>query len=86
MGPDHISYEVTVEDPKIFTRPWKMSLPLYRRLEANVQTLDYECLEFEEPPAVGRSAGAGLAQAAGSIVGRRTGEAGVCGEADGSQR
>jgi len=46
---DHVTYEVTVEDPKVFTRPWKMSMPLYRRLEKNVQVLDYECLEFEEP-------------------------------------
>ncbi len=49
IGPDHINYEVTIEDPKVFTRPWKMSMPLYRRLEKNVQILDYECLEFEEP-------------------------------------
>ena len=49
MGPNHITYEVTVEDPKVFTRPWTMSTVLYRRLEENVQTLDYECLEFEEP-------------------------------------
>jgi len=48
-GPDHIMYEATVEDPKTFSRPWKIRLPLYRRLEENVQTLDYECLEFEEP-------------------------------------
>jgi hypothetical protein len=40
-GPDHINYEVTVEDPKVFTRPWKMSLVLYRRKEPNVRLLDY---------------------------------------------
>lgn len=42
MGPDHINYEVTVEDPKVFTRPWKMSMPLYRRKEPNVRLLEYE--------------------------------------------
>jgi hypothetical protein len=41
-GPDHINYEVTVEDPNVFTRPWTMSLPLYRRKEANVRLLEYE--------------------------------------------
>ena len=41
-GPDHINYEVTVEDPKVFTRPWKMSMPLYRRKEPNVRILEYE--------------------------------------------
>ena len=40
-GPDHINYEVTVEDPKVFTRPWKMSMLLYRRKEPNVRLLDY---------------------------------------------
>jgi len=46
---DRWAMPATIEDPKVFTRPWKMSFPLYRRLEKNVQTLDYECLEFEEP-------------------------------------
>jgi hypothetical protein len=40
---NHIDYEVTVEDPKVFVRPWKMSMPLYRRLEKNVQLLEYVC-------------------------------------------
>ena len=48
MGPNHIRYAVTVEDPAVFTRPWEMQTVLYRRMEENVQTLDYECLEFEE--------------------------------------
>jgi len=40
-GPDHINYEVTIEDPRVFTRPWKMSMLLYRRKEPNVRLLDY---------------------------------------------
>ena len=56
MGPDHINYEVTIEDPKVFTRPWKMSMPLYRHKERNFQLLEYECYAFEDefhvtPPA-----------------------------------
>jgi hypothetical protein len=47
-GPGHIAYEVTIEDPKVFTRPWKMSMPLYHRQEKNVQILDYECHALEE--------------------------------------
>ena len=43
---NHIEYEVTVEDPKIFSRPWKMSMPLYRRLEKNVQILEYVCQAY----------------------------------------
>ena len=44
---DHINYEVTIEDPKVFSRPWKMSMPIYRRLEKNIQILDYECHSFQ---------------------------------------
>jgi hypothetical protein len=45
-GPDHIRYEATIEDPKVFTRPWKMSMPLYRRQEPNVQLLEYDCAGY----------------------------------------
>ena len=47
-GPDHLMYEVTIEDPKVFTRPWKMRMPLYRRLEKNAQLFEYKCVEFVE--------------------------------------
>lgn len=43
----HINYEVTIEDPKVFTRPWKMSTPLYRRLERDIQILEYECHVYD---------------------------------------
>jgi hypothetical protein len=42
-SPDHLLYEVTVEDPKVFTRPWRMSMPLYRRQEANSELFEYQC-------------------------------------------
>jgi hypothetical protein len=45
-GPDHMRYDVTIEDPKVFTRPWKMSMPLYRRQETNTQILEYECYAY----------------------------------------
>lgn len=45
-GPDHMLYEATIEDPKVFSRPWKISMPLYRRLEKNIQLLEYECTDF----------------------------------------
>ena len=48
MTPDVISYEVTVEDPKVFTRPWRIAMPLYRRMEPNMQLLEYRCTEFVE--------------------------------------
>jgi hypothetical protein len=47
-APDVLSYEATIEDPNTFTRPWKISFPLYRRLEKNVQIMDFKCVEFVE--------------------------------------
>ena len=47
-GPDVILYEATIEDSKIFTQPWKISMPLYRRLEQNAQLMEYKCVEFAE--------------------------------------
>jgi hypothetical protein len=46
VGPDHIRYEATIEDPKVFTRPWKMSMLLYRHKEERAQLLEYECFAF----------------------------------------
>jgi hypothetical protein len=43
-----ITYEATIEDPKVFTRPWKITMPLYRRLERNAQLMEYKCVEFAE--------------------------------------
>jgi hypothetical protein len=43
-----INYDVTIEDPKVFTRPWKMSMLLYRRLEKNAQLMEYKCVQFAE--------------------------------------
>ena len=50
-GPDHMTYEVTIEDPKVFTRPWKMSMLLYRRQEKDIQLLEYECYADAEAEA-----------------------------------
>jgi len=47
-SPDVISYEATIEDPSVFTRPWKISMALYRRQEKNAQLLDFKCVEFVE--------------------------------------
>ena len=47
-GPNSLNYEATIEDPNVFTRPWKISMPLYRRLEKNAQLMDFKCVEFVE--------------------------------------
>jgi hypothetical protein len=41
----HLNYEVTIDDPEVFTRPWKMNMTIYKRVERNLELLDYECAE-----------------------------------------
>jgi hypothetical protein len=48
VSPERLRYEVTIEDPKVFTRPWKISMPLYRLSEKNAQLLEFKCVEFAE--------------------------------------
>lgn len=47
-GANHILYEATIEDPAVFTRPWTISFPIYRRLEPNVQLVEFNCVPFVE--------------------------------------
>ena len=47
-GPNHLMYEATIEDPEVYTRPWTIRLPLYRRVDENMQLLEYKCVEFAE--------------------------------------
>ena len=47
-GPNHLLYEATIEDPQVFSRPWKMSFPIYRRLEPNLQLIEFNCVPFVE--------------------------------------
>ena len=48
ISPDHLWYEATIEDPKVFTRPWKISMPLYRRIENDMQQVEFNCVPFVE--------------------------------------
>ena len=47
-GPNSLLYEATIEDPEIFTAPWKISMPLYRRLENNMRLVEFKCQEYSE--------------------------------------
>ena len=40
---DTLMYEATIEDPKVFTRPWKIRMPL--RVRKGIQILEDECEE-----------------------------------------
>jgi hypothetical protein len=48
LGPHAMMYEATLEDPSVFTRPWTIRMPLYRRLEENARVLEFKCVEFSE--------------------------------------
>ena len=52
-GPDHLRYEATIDDPEVFTRPWSMSFPLYRRVEEGAEINEFRCVEFAEPYLLG---------------------------------
>jgi hypothetical protein len=45
---DLLNYEATLEDKKVFSRPWKMSMPIYRRKEKGARLLEFRCVEFVE--------------------------------------
>jgi hypothetical protein len=47
-NPDVMMYEATIEDPKVFSKPWKISMPLYRHVEKNAQLMEFKCVEFAE--------------------------------------
>jgi len=48
VSPYHLMYEATIDDPKVFTRPWTIRMPLYRRFESDTKILEYKCTEFVE--------------------------------------
>ncbi len=48
LGPNVLSYEATIEDPKVFSRPWKIRMPLYRHVEENARLVEFKCVEFAE--------------------------------------
>ncbi len=49
LSPYHIKYEATIEDPNVFTRPWKMSFILYKHVEENAELKEFNCVPIVEP-------------------------------------
>jgi hypothetical protein len=47
-APDTLQYEATIDDPEVFTQPWKISIPLYRHTEPNFRILEYECQAYAD--------------------------------------
>jgi hypothetical protein len=53
ITPDALKYEVTITDPNVFTRPWKMNMVLYRQLEDNATLMEFRCIELVEETFLG---------------------------------
>ncbi len=54
VSDDVMNYEATIEDPSVFTRTWKISMPLDRHAEKNAQILEFKCVEFAEELTYGK--------------------------------
>jgi hypothetical protein len=48
LGPNHILYEATLDDPLTYSRPWTIEMPLYRLVEKNAQLLEHKCVPFAD--------------------------------------
>jgi hypothetical protein len=48
MGPNHLRYEATIEDPTVYSRPWMISMPLYRIIDENYRILEFKCEPYAE--------------------------------------
>ena len=48
IGPDHIRYSATLDDPATFTEPWRIGMILYRRIGPDAELMEFNCVEFVE--------------------------------------
>ena len=48
LGPNHMQYEATIEDPAVFSRPWTIRMPLYRIVDESYRMLEFKCEPFAE--------------------------------------
>jgi len=48
LDSSHIRYEATMEDPKTFSKPWTIEMPLYRLIDENGQILEHKCVPFAD--------------------------------------
>jgi hypothetical protein len=47
-GPLTMRYEATITDPETYTRPWKISMNLYKHVGEDAQLNQFKCVEFVE--------------------------------------
>jgi hypothetical protein len=49
-APETITYEATIEDQRVLTKPFKISIPLTLHTEKNFQIMEHECFAAKEGP------------------------------------
>ncbi len=48
VNPHVLEYQATIDDPRTFTRPWTIRMPIYRRVGADARLMQFKCVEFVE--------------------------------------
>ena len=48
LGPNHLQYEATIEDPAVFSQPWTIRMPLYRIVDESFRMLEFKCEPYAE--------------------------------------
>jgi hypothetical protein len=43
-----IDYSATIEDPEVYSRPWTIRMPIYRRVGIDARLQQFKCVEFVE--------------------------------------
>jgi len=68
LGPNHLRYEATIEDPSVYTRPWTLSMPLYRIVDEGFRLLEFKCEPYAEEKIYGhlRKPGTSAPEGAGA--------------------
>lgn len=47
-SPATMNYEATITDPAVYSKPWKITMPLYKHIEKNARLMEFKCVEFVE--------------------------------------
>lgn len=48
LGPNHIWYVATLEDPQTYSEAWTIEMPLYRLIDNDAQLLEHKCVPFAD--------------------------------------
>jgi hypothetical protein len=48
LGPNHIEYSATIDDPDVFSQQWTIRMPLYRIVDENYRMLEFKCEPYAE--------------------------------------